>query len=74
MNQRNDPSRQVERDWMVETQIVVGGVTDPAVIAAMRRVHAIVLFPNKNLTMPLEISHSLLDMNKQFPNHLSWRL
>lgn len=38
MNQRNDPSRQVERDWMVKTQIVVGGITDPAVIAAMRRV------------------------------------
>jgi protein-L-isoaspartate(D-aspartate) O-methyltransferase len=38
MNQHNDPSRQVERDWMVETQIMVGGITDPAVIAAMRRV------------------------------------
>ncbi len=38
MTQENDHSRQVERDLMVDTQIVVGGVTDQAVVAAMRRV------------------------------------
>jgi protein-L-isoaspartate(D-aspartate) O-methyltransferase len=38
MTQENDQTRQVERDSMVETQILAGGVTDPAVIAAMRRV------------------------------------
>ncbi len=38
MNPHNDPSRQVERDLMVDTQIVAEGITDPAVIAAMRRV------------------------------------
>jgi len=38
MNQRNNPSRQVERDWMVNTQIVAEGITDQKVIAAMRRV------------------------------------
>ena len=35
---RNDFSRQAERDWMVDTQIVGGGITDPKVVAAMRRV------------------------------------
>jgi protein-L-isoaspartate(D-aspartate) O-methyltransferase len=38
MNQRNEHSRQVERAWMVDTQIVREGINDPAVIAAMRRV------------------------------------
>jgi len=38
MNQSNDHTRQTERDWMVDTQIVGGGITDQAVIAAMRRV------------------------------------
>lgn len=38
MTQQNHHSRQVERDSMVDTQIVAGGVTDPAVVAAMRRV------------------------------------
>ncbi len=38
MNQSNDFSRQAERDWMVDTQIVTKGITDPAVIAAMRQV------------------------------------
>ncbi len=38
MNQTNDFSRQAERDWMVDTQIVTRGITDPAVIAAMRQV------------------------------------
>ncbi len=38
MNQGHDFSRQVERDWMVDTQIVGGGITDPRVVAAMRRV------------------------------------
>jgi protein-L-isoaspartate(D-aspartate) O-methyltransferase len=38
MNQGYDASRQVERDWMVDTQIVGRGITDPIVGAAMRRV------------------------------------
>jgi protein-L-isoaspartate(D-aspartate) O-methyltransferase len=38
MNQKDPHARQIERNWMVDTQIVAGGVTDPAVISAMRRV------------------------------------
>jgi len=38
MTQGNNHTRQAERDWMVDTQIVAGGVTDHAVVAAMRRV------------------------------------
>lgn len=38
MNIQNDDSRQVERDWMVDTQIVGEGITDPNVISALRRV------------------------------------
>ncbi len=38
MTGENDHSRQIERDRMVETQIVTGGITDQAVLAAMRRV------------------------------------
>ncbi|GJL59815.1 MAG: protein-L-isoaspartate O-methyltransferase [Nitrospirales bacterium] len=38
MTQESHHSRQVERDSMVDTQIVGGGVTDQAVVAAMRRV------------------------------------
>jgi len=38
MTQGNNHTRQVERNWMVDTQIVAGGVTDQAVVAAMRRV------------------------------------
>jgi protein-L-isoaspartate(D-aspartate) O-methyltransferase len=38
MTQGNNHTRQVERDWMVDTQIVAGGITDQAVVAAMRRV------------------------------------
>ncbi len=38
MIQENNHSRQVERDSMVNTQIVAGGVTDQVVVAAMRRV------------------------------------
>ena len=38
MTRKDHHTRQVERDWMVDTQIVAGGITDPAVIAAMRRV------------------------------------
>ena len=38
MNQPKDHSRQGERDWMVDTQLVAEGIADPAVIAAMRRV------------------------------------
>jgi protein-L-isoaspartate(D-aspartate) O-methyltransferase len=35
---RTDPTRQAERDKMVDDQIVMRGITDPAVIAALRRV------------------------------------
>lgn len=38
MTQERIHTRQVERDSMVDTQLVAGGVTDPAVVAAMRRV------------------------------------
>ena len=38
MTQGNNHTRQVERDSMVDTQLVAGGITDPAVVAAMRRV------------------------------------
>lgn len=38
MKQHKDPSRQVERDWMVDTQIVRGENTDQRVVVAMRRV------------------------------------
>ena len=38
MDLPNEHSRQAERDWMVDTQIVGGGITDPRVGAAMRRV------------------------------------
>lgn len=38
MSQGSEDTRQAERDWMVNSQIVGGGITDPRVIAAMRRV------------------------------------
>ncbi len=38
MNQQNTQNRQLERDQMVDTQIVAGGITDQKVIEAMRRV------------------------------------
>ena len=38
MNLQDDHSRQAERDWMVDTQIVREGITDERVIAAMRKV------------------------------------
>ena len=38
MVQRIDDLRQGERNRMVDTQIVGGGITDPRVVAAMRRV------------------------------------
>ncbi len=38
MTPESHHSRQVERDLMVDTQIVAGGVTDQAVVEAMRRV------------------------------------
>lgn len=38
MTYDNDPTRQHERDKMVEAQLVAGGITDQRVIAAMRRV------------------------------------
>ncbi len=48
MNNPNDPSRQGERDWMVETQIVVDGITDLAVIAAMRKVPRHLFIPEQD--------------------------
>jgi len=38
MSQGREHTRKVERDWMVDTQIVGEGITDPRVVAAMRRV------------------------------------
>ncbi len=38
MTNWNNHTRQVERDLMVDSQIVAGGVTDQAVLGAMRRV------------------------------------
>ncbi len=38
MDLPNEHSRQDERDWMVDTQIVGRGITDQKVGAAMRRV------------------------------------
>lgn len=38
MTHENTPTRQGERDRMVETQIIAGGITDQRVIAAMRRI------------------------------------
>ena len=62
MNQRHDYSRQVERDWMVDTQIVEEGISDPAVIAAMRRVprHQFICDQNSEeayMNYPLSIGH-----------------
>ena len=38
MSQGSESTRQSERNWMVNTQIIGGGITDTRVIAAMRRV------------------------------------
>jgi len=62
MNQGNDHTRQAERDWMVDTQIVGGGVTDQAVVAAMRRVPRHRFMPDSDSEdaygdFPLPIGH-----------------
>ncbi len=38
MGEGNDQARQIERNWMVDTQIVGEGITDSAVLEAMRHV------------------------------------
>ena len=63
MNQRNEYSRQSERDWMVDTQIVGGGITDPKVVAAMRRVPRHQFIPDQESQgaygdFPLPIGHA----------------
>jgi protein-L-isoaspartate(D-aspartate) O-methyltransferase len=63
MDQRNEDSRQAERDWMVDTQILRGGITDPKVVAAMRRVprhHFIPDYESEDAygDFPLPIGHS----------------
>jgi protein-L-isoaspartate(D-aspartate) O-methyltransferase len=63
MDQRNEHSRQDERDWMVDTQIVRGGITDSKVVAAMRRVprhHFIPEYESEDAygDFPLPIGHS----------------
>ena len=62
MTQQNNHSRQVERDSMVDTQIVAGGVTDQAVVAAMRRVPRHRFMPESHAEdaygdFPLPIGH-----------------
>ena len=63
MDQRNEDSRQVERDWMVDTQILRGGITDQRVVAAMRRVPRHHFIPDYESAdaygdFPLPIGHS----------------
>lgn len=63
MNQGHDYSRQAERDWMVDTQIVGGGITDQKVIAAMRRVPRHQFIPDYEAKdaygdFPLPIGHA----------------
>ena len=63
MDLRNEHSRQGERDWMVDTQIVGGGITDSRVVAAMRRVPRHQFIPDYQAEdaygdFPLPIGHS----------------
>lgn len=63
MNQGNEDTRQGERDWMVNTQILGGGITDPRVVAAMRRVPRHEFIPNYESKdaygdFPLSIGHN----------------
>ena len=63
MDLPNEHSRQGERDWMVDTQIVRGGITDPKVVAAMRQVprhHFIPEYESEDAygDFPLPIGHS----------------
>ena len=63
MDLPNEHSRQGERDWMVDTQIVGGGITDPRVVAAMRRVprhHFIPDYESEDAygDFPLPIGHA----------------
>ena len=62
MTQGNTDTRQVERDRMVDTQIVGGGITDQRVIAAMRRVPRHRFIPDEESDdaygdFPLPIGH-----------------
>ncbi len=63
MDLPNEHSRQGERDWMVDTQIVGGGITDQRVVAAMRRVprhHFIPDYESEDAygDFPLPIGHA----------------
>ena len=63
MDLGNEHARQGERDWMVDTQIVGGGITDPRVVAAMRRVPRHQFIPdyeseNAYGDFPLPIGHA----------------
>jgi len=63
MDLRHEYSRQVERDGMVDTQIVAGGITDPKVVAAMRRVPRHQFIPDDKAEdaygdFPLPIGHA----------------
>jgi len=63
MSQGREHTRQVERDWMVDTQIVGGGITDARVVAAMRRVPRHGFIPdyeseNAYGDFPLPIGHN----------------
>ena len=63
MDLPNEHSRQTERDWMVDTQIVGRGIIDPKVVSAMRRVprhHFIPDYESEDAygDFPLSIGHS----------------
>ncbi|MGE0473999.1 MAG: protein-L-isoaspartate(D-aspartate) O-methyltransferase [Nitrospirales bacterium] len=63
MSQGNEDTRQAERDWMVNTQIVGGGITDPKVVVAMRRVPRHRFIPDEHVEgaygdFPLSIGHN----------------
>lgn len=57
-----DPTRQAERDKMVDEQIIPSGITNPNVLAAMRSVHRHKFVPFSHadlayLDIPLPIGH-----------------
>ncbi len=62
MNESNSQLRQRERDWMVDSQIVDGGISDPKVVAAMRHVARHQFIPDEESEdaygdFPLPIGH-----------------
>ena len=72
MSYGSEAGRQVERDWMVDTQIVAQGVTDPIVIAAMRRVPRHNFFPDSEAEDAYGDFRSPLDMSKPSLSLLLW--